>query len=118
MTPPFWARSALETLRRGWLRLRRRCIPYDSRRDAAYRWLRSRLGRKLVGPLDDYERFRWLFEPSGPDPFFNPNLSCRNTHPSFRLDRRDTAVDANDRLVAQLARLSHQEMLQLPDDFA
>ena len=85
MTSTSPARAALETLRRKWLLVRRRCIPQDSRRDAAYRWLRyqvwrgprflralpSRLRRALAKPaprpLDDYERFQILFEPSSTD---------------------------------------------------
>jgi GT2 family glycosyltransferase len=49
------------------------------------------------------------------DPFFNPNLSCFNTYPSLRRDRRDTPAATN---ADMLARLPHKAIIQLPDDVA
>jgi GT2 family glycosyltransferase len=70
-------------------------------------------GRRI--PRSDFLEASRAFEAvlrSG-DPFFNANLSCRDTHPSLRLDPDDNAWNANRRL---LARLPDKPLIQLPDD--
>jgi GT2 family glycosyltransferase len=47
------------------------------------------------------------------DPYFNPNLSMHNCHPSVRLDPRDNAHDAN---VDLMARLPRKTIIEMPAD--
>jgi GT2 family glycosyltransferase len=70
-------------------------------------------GRRI--PRSDFVEASRAFEQvlrSG-DPFFNRNLTCRDTHPSLRQDERDTPWDANRQL---MERLPTKTLIQLPDD--
>jgi GT2 family glycosyltransferase len=70
-------------------------------------------GRRI--PRSDFIEASRAFEQmlrSG-DPFFNRNLSSRDTHPSLRQDERDTPWDANRHL---MERLPAKALIQLPDD--